>query len=295
MEIEYNGRKYPVHGWIPSPIQKNDPQAFKAEKILREQTNTHIPEDASTLPKQVDLRPYCPPIYDQGELGSCTANAAAAAVEYYQRRWYKQNKGIEYSKTPSRLFIYKHARYMMGIRSGDTGATIKHTMQSLHRFGAPEEDQKYSTNYNVKNYDKEYKPVIYALASKYCVDKWYNYDGINRDQNEILNDVKKHLATGQPVLFGFIIYKNAISSAAADGHIKPPDANDTILGGHAVLAVGYNDNDNALIIRNSWGEDWGDHGYGYLDYEYISRNLAGDFWSIIIIDMFSEIDFQDMG
>lgn len=293
VEIKYNGRKYQLHGWIPSSIQKEDPQAFKAQKLLVNETNTHIPNDASTLPKRVDLQPYFPNVYDQGEIGSCTANAAAGALEYYQKRWYQQNKGLDYSKTPSRLFIYKHNRYLMGIQNGDVGATIKHTMQALHRFGAPEEDSKYGTEYDPRNLDKGYEPVVYALADDFKVDAWYNYDGVGRSQEEILWDVKRHLAVGQPVLFGFIVYRDAITDAARGGYIKPPNTYDSQVGGHAVLAAGYDDAKGALIIRNSWGEDWGDRGYGYLDYDYVRRNLAGDFWSIIKIDMFSEIDFEE--
>lgn len=293
LEIKYNGRKYKLYGWIPSPIRKDDPRAFTAEKILKERTNTNVPEDASTLPRRVDLRAHFSPVYDQGELGSCTANTAAGALEYYQRRWYHQNKGMEYSKTPSRLFIYKHNRYLMGIQNGDTGATIKHTMQALHRFGAPEEDPKYNTHYDTGDFDRSYEPVVYALADEYSVDAWYNYDCIGRSQEEILWDVKRHLAAGQPVLFGFTVYRDAITDAARGGCIKPPSTHDSQAGGHAVLAVGYDDTRGALIIRNSWGEGWGDRGHGYLDYEYVWRNLAGDFWSIIKIDMFSEIDFEE--
>ena len=290
MEIEFEGRKYPLRGWIPSRIQKKDPQASEARRVLAEKTDTRVPKQ---ILRKVDLRPFFPPVYDQGNLGSCTAQAAAGALEYYQRRWYLQNRGIAYSKTPSRLFIYKHNRMLMGVRRGDTGSTIKHTMQALHRFGAPEEDFKFGTEYNVEAFDREYEAAAYALASRQRVDAWYNYDGVRRSGKEILRDVKRHLAVGQPVMFGFIVFKDAITEAAKTGYVKYPEETDTVLGGHAVLAVGYNDRKGALIFRNSWSEAWGDRGYGYLDYKYVKKSLAVDFWSVIKIEMFSEIDFED--
>lgn len=293
MEIRHAGRTYSLRGWIPSKYKKHETALESVRCFLFDATDTEVPEDTSTLPDRVDLREHFPPVYDQGHIGSCTAQTAAAALEYYQRRWYEQNTGSSWSRTPSRLFIYKHSRILMGTPQGDVGSSIKDTMRALHRFGAPEEDSKFGTEYNPNRFDRDYDVYVYGLADEFSIDSWYNYEEQYRKQGKVLGDLKKHLAAGQPILFGFLVYRKAIEQAADNGFIEPPGADDVLAGGHAVLAVGYDDRKEALVIRNSWGEDWGDGGYGYLSYRYLDLNLASDFWSIVHIPLFSEIDFED--
>lgn len=288
----HNKRKYALYGWRPSHITKNEPTLQYGEEKLLE-TDTPVVEDPSTLPGKVDLREYFPPPYDQGHIGSCTANAAAAALEYYQRLYNRRQKGVLSSKTPSRLFIYKHNRLLGGTRYGDTGSTIKDTMHALYRFGAPEEDERFRTEYDPADFERDYPNFVYAMADDYSIDAWYNYDDLSNSPDKILDDMKRHLTSGLPIVFGFTVFHNSITNAAKDGMIKYPEPSDTIAGGHAVLAVGYDDRKQALIIRNSWGVDWGDRGYGYLDYKYILNQLAADFWSIIHSRMLSVIDFSE--
>lgn len=241
--------------------------------------------------KKIDLRKYCSPVFDQGELGSCTANAASGMVGFYLNR-------LNGSSLPvSRLFIYKTTRNLM-LETGDNGATIRSTMGSLALFGAPPE--KY-WEYVVKEFDVEPPAFCYSFASNYQALVYFKHEArpysavsaqigassqFEHDSvNSTLNSVKKHLCLGIPSMFGFTVYTSIRD--AVDGKIAFPSVKESVLGGHAVLAVGFDDSmkigstTGALIIRNSWGSSWGDNGYGYLPYEYVTSGLAKDFWSMV--------------
>lgn len=222
------------------------------------------------LPPAIDLRSHCPTVYDQGDLGSCTANAICGAIEYCQLKQ-KLNVFI-----PSRLFVYYQERVIEGTVDSDAGAMIRDGIKAVNNVGVcPESVWPYNVN------DFAEKPAAAAYQSATC-HKVMAYQRLN----QTITEMKQCLASGFPFTFGFTVYDSFESDAVArDGLLPMPGPNDTVLGGHAVLAVGYDDTQKHIIVRNSWGCGWGLQGYFYMPYEYISNpDLASDFWTIRIVE-----------
>jgi C1A family cysteine protease len=242
----------------------------------------HAMEATTALPTSVDLRPYCSPIENQGNLGSCTAQAGVGMLEYFERRAFGHH--IE----GSRLFLYKVCRKLAGF-TGDFGCYLRSTMAGMALFGVALE--KYYP-YNIANFDAEPDAFTYALAQNYQAITYYRLDPPGTDPNVLLDRIKRHLSAQLPCMFGFTVYDSR-NQAVSNGSIPYPSINDRVVGGHAVVAVGYDDNKEivnlrdgrktkgALIIRNSWGAQWGANGYGYLPYEYVLKGLSADFWCLI--------------
>ena len=238
---------------------------------------------ADVIPPKMDLRTWCPAIVDQGQLGSCTANAAAGLLGYFE------NKAFGKYNAPSRLFIYKATRNLMQ-ETGDTGAYIRTALGSLVLFGAPPEEYWPYTD-KTPNFDVEPTSFCYAFAENYKTINYVKLDPPNTPKDTLLNTIKTNLAAGLPSEFGFSVYSSM--RQAKDGQIPYPCNGERVEGGHAILAVGYDDNltiknpgcDNpttgAFLIRNSWGTDWGDKGYGWLPYEYVLKEQATDWWTLI--------------
>jgi len=238
--------------------------------------------EAVQLPATVDLRQYCSPIENQLSLGSCTANAAAGLVEYFERR--AHGRFID----ASRLFIYKATRDLLHW-TGDTGAYLRSTMGALALFGVPPEEY---WPYNVAQFEVEPSSFLFSFAANFKAIKYFRLDPTGTPPATLLTRIKANLAKGLPPVYGFTVY-NSISQAAATGKIPYPATTDRVIGGHANLLVGYDDQmtitnttngattTGAFITRNSWGTTWGDHGYGYLPYDYVTHRLAVDFWSLV--------------
>jgi C1A family cysteine protease len=234
----------------------------------------------ATLPKKVDLRAWCSPVEDQEDLGSCTANAGVGLIEYYQKRAFgKYLNG-------SRLFLYKTTRNLLGW-TGDTGAYLRSTMKAMVLFGIPEE--KYWP-YKVQNFEDEPTSFVYSLANNYKSVKYYRIDPAGTSSTQVLKSIKDYLAAGLPSMFGFSVYSSIPGIGDGTGDIPFPGSGDALVGGHAIVAVGYDDDkkigtkQGALLIRNSWGKTWGDKGYGWLPYAYVENGLAEDFWSLVQAD-----------
>ncbi|MEO0085199.1 MAG: C1 family peptidase [candidate division WOR-3 bacterium] len=232
---------------------------------------------------KVDLRQWCSPIEDQGDLGSCTAHAGVGMVEFHERK--RNGKHMD----ASRLFLYKVTRQMAGLQ-GDSGAFLRTTMGALVLFGTPPEMY---WPYNVADFDKDPPAFCFAYAQNYQALKYYRLDPPGTPTDRILEQVKQHLASELPLMFGFTVF-SSISEAQKTGKIPFPTRGDRFSGGHAVMAVGYDDKlvikpanpqgqttTGALLIRNSWGSGWGDGGYGWLPYQYVLDGLASDWWALI--------------
>lgn len=244
------------YGWLPDLPDRRDHRFAASSSVL------------AKLPTRVDLREQCPEtVYDQGKLGSCTANAIAAAYEF---DLIKQSLP---RLTPSRLFIYYNERVIGGNVECDSGAMIRDGIKSVTKQGVcaeelwPYQVEKFAEKPSQSCYDK-------ALDSRAV-----GYQRVHRD----LDQFKGALAQGYPIIFGFRVYEQFEGAEVAKtGQLEMPAAKERALGGHAVLAVGYDDATQRFTIRNSWGPGWGDRGHFTMPYGYIThRGLASDFWTIL--------------
>lgn len=224
---------------------------------------------AAALPPRVDLRPSCPPVYDQCNLGSCTANAIAAAFEFDLMK-----QGAP-DFMPSRLFVYWNERDMEGTVMQDAGAMIRDGVKSVKKRGVcPETIWPYSDE-DPGPFQEKPPPACYTEALKHQVT---SYQRIPRS----LRAMKTCLSAGYPFVLGFTVYESFMSKPVAQTGVVPmPQANEEMEGGHAVLAVGYDDETQRFIVRNSWGANWGQQGYFTMPYAYLlDDNLSDDFWTL---------------
>lgn len=274
-------RKYGM-GWIPDyPDLRDYTEKTEEVKGILEPTGVL---KAKSPPVSVDLREWCSPVEDQGMLGSCTAHAGVGIIEYYERKSFGRHIDA------SRLFLYKVTRNLMKMK-GDTGAYLRTTMGAMVLFGVPPEEY-WPYMDDEKDFDKEPSSFCYAFAQSYQTLKYFTHDPPGTKSEELLKKIKAYLIKGHPAMFGFTVY-NSIEQADKTGRIPFPSSKERIEGGHAIVAIGYDDKmkiknkyggvetNGALLIRNSWGKGWGEGGYGWLPYEYILKGLAEDFWSVL--------------
>ena len=217
------------------------------------------------MPTKVDLRPFCPPVQDQNVIGSCTAHALTSAVEILEA----------IDKLPqtmmSRLFVYYNERDIEGTIGIDSGASLRDGIKALASKGCcPEDDWPY----DISKFTETPSDVAFADGLKHLIT---SYERITD-----LEGMKTCLLSGFPFVFGFSVYDSFESDAVAKTGIVPmPELGESCLGGHAVLACGMDDEKKHFIVRNSWSDSWGDKGYFYLSFDYLSNtNLADDFWTI---------------
>ena len=237
----------------------------------------------AAAPAAVDVREWASAVEDQGALGSCTAQAGAGIIEYYERKSFGRHVDA------SRLFLYKVTRNLMKMK-GDTGGTLRLTMGAMVLFGVPPEEYWPYTD-DEQGFDKEPPAFCYAFAQNYKTILYYRHDPPGAVRPTVLERLKTYLAAGHPAMFGFTVY-SSVEQAETTGRIPYPSAREKIEGGHAVVAMGYDDRmairnraggetKGALLIRNSWGTGWGEKGYGWLPYDYLLKGLAEDFWSVL--------------
>lgn len=279
-------------GWIPDRPDCRDftPETPLVVDQLKNVHGLHLSkrskktEKPLKVPVSIDLSSYCSPIEDQKSLGACTAHAAIGLLEYFEQRAY--GKYID----GSRLFLYKVSRKLL-MWTGDTGAYLRTAMQALAAFGTPPE--KYYP-YIISKFEEEPSAFCYSFAQSYKGLKYYRLDSGNTTPTAAIASMKKNMAAGLPSMFGFTCYQSALDQSNTNGGAIPyPKNTDTVVGGHAVIAIGYDDkkvivnkDDNskttgAFMIRNSWGTEWGKDGYGWLPYKYFENRLAEDIWSLV--------------
>src|SRR5271167_956273 len=247
------------------------PRTFKVVRSVPDpsvQNFLSISKPVATLPSSVDLRPHCPPVYDQGDLGSCTGNAIAAAVEFDLM---KQGKT---PMMPSRLFIYYNERLMEGDVGEDAGAQIHDGIKCIATYGVCDEAL---WPYNQAQFTAKPSDAAYAAAAQEKALSYYTLD-IN------VVEMKQALAQGYPIVIGMQVFAEMEGEAVAETGIVPMPSNFGMsLGGHCVLVVGYDDAKQVLIVRNSWGPDWGMGGYFMIPYGYVNEELMTDFWVVTAV------------
>jgi GH25 family lysozyme M1 (1,4-beta-N-acetylmuramidase) len=264
-------RKIARYGWKPDLPDQRDYSYAVPPAVLK------------SISGSVDLRPQCPPVYDQGAIGSCTANAIAAALEFDMM---KQGQD---SFTPSRLFIYYNERNMEGTVPLDSGAYIRDGIKSVATLGdCPESEWTYDAT-PAEQPSNLFPPAAKAATAPdpQCyadavIHRALSYQSVNQN----LADMKGCLSSGYPFVFGFTVYPSFESDDVARSGVVPmPGADETLIGGHAVMAVGYDDGQRMFIVRNSWGPLWGAAGYFYMPYAYLlDDDLANDFWTIRVVN-----------
>lgn len=273
------GRPTVTLGWHPDVPDIRDKSLAAADPKAAKRLKTSSPPTELDTSGGLDGRhenlKWCSPVEDQGPIGSCTAQAIVGLTEYMQRRAGKAHTD------GSRLFVYKVTRRLLGW-TGDTGAYIRTAMKAVVAFGVPPEEY---WPYDVARYEEEPSAFLYSFAQNYQALEYTRIDAPGLDPKAVLYDVKRVLASGLGVVFGFSVY----SSLSNAPDIPFPTGQDSLSGGHAVMAVGYDDDHvlpdgskcPSLVIRNSWGTNWGIGGYGYLPYAYVEQALARDFWTVL--------------
>jgi len=268
-------RKY---GWIPDLPDSRD-MYYKA-----------VAPKPKAIPDKVDLRQYCSTVEDQGYLGSCTANACAGNIEYLERKgidptdvpkltwWqkilrffglYHPPLGTNLWNDTSRIYIYYNARAIEGTIEYDSGAYIRDCMKTLSREGHCLETL---WPYDISKFTTRPSAAAYADGEKHVITVYMRITTLD----EMLNC----LADGYPFVFGITIYESFNTDAVRDsGIVNMPGPSERVLGGHAVMAVGYDKTAKRFIVRNSWGDWWGQKGYFTIPFEYLEQ-LGDDFWTI---------------
>ncbi len=237
-------------------------------------------------PATVKLDTYWPPVDDQLSLATSSVHTCLAVVRYMERR--ASGEQIE----PSRLFLYKTAR-RLSFLVADAGVPLRATLKAIARFGLPPEHQ---WPYEPSRFDRELDPTLFCYGQDFRAMRYARLDPPAISGATVLERVKELLRCGFPVVFGFPVH----SSITRQAWISWPRADDWLRGGQAVVAMGYDDEmrqdghsgKGGLMIRNCWGEAWGDGGYGYLPYRYVTSRLACDFWTVFKADWLEQGDFQ---
>lgn len=251
-------QKIKRYGWIPDLPDARDHMYAAPSAVM------------TKLPPNVDLRGEFPEPYNQGDLGSCSGNAIAGAIQF-ERRKQKLNPDF----IPSRLFIYYNERVMENTVNHDNGAQIRDGIKSVAQQGVcPESEWDYDeTKFTQKPPDSAYTDAKAHIATSYS------------RVTQTTSQLKGCLASGRPFVFGFTVYTGFESDEVMQtGILQMPQSDEKVVGGHAVVGVGYDDNTQRFLVRNSWGTDWGQNGHFTMPYAYLTdSNLAADIWEIKLV------------
>lgn len=251
-----NKRSPKWYGWLPDLPDHRD--LFYSAVAPR----------LATLPQKVDMRSKCSPVEDQGQLGSCTANALVGALEFLEVK-----DGAPFVDL-SRLFVYYNERVIEGTVDQDSGAFIRDGIKTLAKQGVCTETE---WPYKASKFAKKPSRACYRTAKKHRIVSYHRVTTVD--------EMRNCLAEGFPFVFGFTVYEAFESAAVArSGVLNMPGPKEKVVGGHAVMGVGYDDGARRFIIRNSWASDWGQKGYFTMPYDYLdpANNLADDFWTVRI-------------
>lgn len=277
-------------GWRPDPPSDQDyhPQ-HQAIRELMDRTRVHKVTRAA-LPRSVDLRPWCSPVRFQGHYNTCTAHVVTGMLELLQTKAF--GRCVE----GSRLFLYQVTKRILG-ENGDPGVYLRQMMGAVVLLGVPPE--KYwpyldTTRTDDPRLDELPDAFCYAVADDFGVAHYFRLDPGEASKQQVLTQIRTHLAAGVPSSIGFPLYLSALKEARKSGRLPLAPADEPAVGSHAVLLVGYDDGmeipsseqggeptRGAFLLKNSWGTDWGEKGYGWLPYAYLTAGLAKDVWALM--------------
>ncbi len=241
------------YGWLPDlPDHRDSPYSA-------------IKPRATKLPKVVDLRTGCSPVENQRSLSSCTAHALVGALEFLELKAGAALVDL------SRLFVYYNERVIEDSVNSDKGAFLRDGIKSLAKQGVCEEEV---WPYKITAWKKKPTASCYNTAKKHMISSYHRINSVD--------EMRACLADGFPFVFGFTVYEAFESQTVAKtGVLNMPQPGEKNVGGHAVMAAGYDDTKKRFLIRNSWDTDWGQAGYFTMPYDYLAdRNLSDDFWTI---------------
>ena len=243
-------RTHKIYGWLPDIPDQRDYLYMAIQPVIR-------------LPRKVDLRGLCSEIERQGALGSCTAQALAGNIEFLDKI-----SDFKYTDV-SRLFIYYNERVLMHTIRYDSGASLRDGIKTLKNSGVCDETL---WPYQISKFTRKPPVKCFAAAKKRRITSYHRINS--------LNEMLACLAEGYPFVFGFTVYESFESQEVLrTGIVHMPKKEEKAIGGHAVMAAGYDQAAKRFIVRNSWGKDWGKDGYFTMPFEYL-QTLAGDFWTI---------------
>lgn len=237
---------------------------------IRDEYHEFSEYSSSELPAKVDLRDKCPPVYNQGKLGSCTANAIVGAYQFDEIHQEEPSP-----INPSRLFLYYNERDTEGHDDTDSGAEIRDGIKSICKVGLCSEA---SWPYDITKFTEKPSENCYQEATQHQCVKY-------RRVSQNVNDLRTCLARGNPFVFGFEVFRSfEAQEVAQTGIMRMPTEGEEVLGGHAVMCVGYSDSKRCFLVRNSWGEDWGEAGYFWMPYRFMEdKKYCSDFWTVITV------------
>jgi len=238
------------YGWLPDIPDQRDYLYGAIRPVIK-------------LPDKIDLRGLCSAVEDQGNLGSCTAQALAGNIEFLDNRTDSLYTDV------SRLFIYYNERVIQDTIEYDSGASLRNGIKTLKNEGVCHEE---NWPYIISRFDKKPPKKCYAEAKQHLIQSYHRIYA--------LGEMLACLAEGYPFVFGFTVYESFESAKVKKtGIVDMPKKDEIVLGGHAVMAVGYDKTKKRFLVRNSWGRSWGIDGYFTMPFGY-PESLAGDFWTI---------------
>ncbi len=247
----------PKLGWLPDVPDQRD-YVYKApSKALR------------LKPTSIDLRlTYgMPPVYTQGNLGSCVSQAVGSCLQFLQLRQRRK------SFISSRLFLYYNARLIDGTTNYDAGTYIRSGIKAANRYGGPMETL---WPYVIPKFTTQPTQNVYVAGEQ---NQLLLYQRIPQRYSQI----EARLYQGFPIVLGIAVYESFLNSIS--GKIMMPARREKLVGGHAIVIVGYNSRKLRFICRNSWGINWGMNGYFTIPYQYIANpNLSEDLWTVQLIE-----------
>jgi C1A family cysteine protease len=281
-------RDYPDHRDFQLSSQTIRPLLEQVMGSAIELVETHQLQHLE-LPQYINLQSGFSPIEDQGKIESCTAHVITSIAEYLYQKAFNQQSSC------SRLFLHKITKNLLKTR-GNVGVFLRTTIGALKLFGVPPEEY---WSYDINKFDDEPPAFCYAFAANYKALKYIRLDTPDVRPDELLQTIKLQLAAGFPLAFGTVLFDGAILYARRPetaGQLPHPHSTDKPKGGHALVAVGYDDSmvikhpkseistQGAILVRNSWGTGWGKGGYGWLPYSYIKSGLSVDWWALLSQD-----------